>query len=425
MGGGREAGIVGVLSQEGHFHPSPLPVILTGAVEEGKRFFWRSSAVRVVDVNSQLENGCFSSHLTSARFFGGEKVARSLKVGILGASGYTGCELLRLLSNHPHMEVSVVVGRSDAGKVMNEIFPSLGGVGSLTVSAIEDAREDLLGCDLVFSALPHGQLATLFSEEPETLTGIERLVDLASDFRLRDARGYLQWYGSPHPCPERLSEWVYSVPEWSREAVAVSRRVANAGCFATAYILGVAPLVREGLVEGPLSGVGISGSSGAGKGLSPRLHLSHLHEDIVTYRVGGHQHGGEIEQFVRSITGGHLPGPVSLSTVLAPMSRGLQVIVTACASARAGAAIVKHAFRAAYDREPFVIVRDTSPETKHVRGAHRAEIFSQFDDRTGLITVVTVIDNLVKGAAGSAIQNANLMLGLDEQLGLPTVAMYP
>lgn len=348
-----------------------------------------------------------------------------MNVGILGASGYTGCELLRLLRGHPLLSPSVVVGRSEVGKRVNEGFPSLGAAGDLVVTAFGDARDALAGCNLVFSALPHGELAALVAAEPELFSRIPRIVDLASDFRLRDPEGYQQWYGAAHPCPDELARWQYSIPEWHREEVRGATRVANAGCFATAYLLGVAPLVRHGLVTGPLSGVGISGTSGAGKGLSARLHFSHLSEDVVTYRVAGHQHGGEIEQLVSALTGGRYRGPASLSTVLAPLSRGLQVIVTAQGSAECSAQKVRDAVAEAYAREPFVVIRETPPDTKYVRGAHRAEVFSSYDARTGLVTVIAVIDNLVKGAAGSAIQNANLMLGIEEELGLPREGVYP
>lgn len=347
------------------------------------------------------------------------------KVGILGASGYTGCELLRLLRGHPVLSPSVVVGRSDVGKRVSDAFPSLGAAGDLVVTALGDAHDALVGCDLVFSALPHGELASLVAAESELFARIPRIVDLASDFRLRDPEGYQQWYGAAHPCPDELSRWRYSIPEWHREEVRGASRVANAGCFATAYLLGVAPLVRHGLVSGPLSGVGISGTSGAGKGLSARLHFSHLSEDVVTYRVAGHQHGGEIEQLIGALTGGRFHGPVALSTVLAPLSRGLQVIVTAQGGADCSEAKVREAVYDAYAHEPFIVIRETPPDTKNVRGAYRAELCAKYDERTGLVTVITVIDNLVKGAAGSAIHNANLMLGIEEGAGLPLEGVYP
>lgn len=348
-----------------------------------------------------------------------------MNIGILGAAGYTGCELLRLLRGHPVMVPRVVVGRSEVGVQVSDLFPSLGPAGELVVRSFAESRDELSACDLVFSALPHGQLGTLLAEESATFAVIPRIVDLASDFRLRDPHGYQQWYGAAHPCPDELDRWIYSIPEWHRERVRGASRVANAGCFATAFLLAVTPLVRAGLVEAPLSGIGISGSSGAGKGLNARLHFSHLHEDIVTYRVGSHQHGGEIEQCLTDISAGLWQGPASLSTVLAPMSRGLQVIVTAPATPAASEKSVRDALNDAYRDEPFVIVREKPPETKHVRGAHRAEIFANYDPRTGLVTAIGVIDNLVKGAAGSAIQNANLMLGLEEVAGLPREGVYP
>lgn len=348
-----------------------------------------------------------------------------MKVGILGASGYTGCELLRLLRGHPILSPTVVVGRSDVGKRVSDAFPSLGAAGELVVSAFSEAHEALVACDMVFSALPHGELAALVAAEPKLFSRIPRIVDLASDFRLRDPAGYRQWYGTHHPCPEELSHWRYSIPEWHREQVRGATRVANAGCFATAYLLGVAPLVRNGLVTGALSGVGISGTSGAGKSLSARLHFSNLCEDVVTYRVAGHQHGGEIEELVGALTDGRYRGPVALTTVLAPMSRGLQVIVTAEGSADCSEPKVRDAMQDAYAGEPFITICQTPPDTKYVRGAHRAEICATYDQRTGLVSVITVIDNLVKGAAGSAIQNANLMLGIDEEVGLPREGVYP
>jgi N-acetyl-gamma-glutamyl-phosphate reductase len=349
-----------------------------------------------------------------------------MKVAILGAAGYTGCELLRLLSSHPVMVPALLIGRSDVGKTISELFPSLDKSFNLEIQPFNDplgrVQSQLIDCELIFSALPHGQLGTMIAENREFFSGVKRIVDLASDFRLRDPASYTQWYGSEHPCPDELSKWNYSIPEINRGELKGATRIANAGCFATAFILGLAPLIQHSLVAGPLSGVGISGTSGAGKGLSSRLHFSHLFEDVVTYRVSSHQHGGEIEQAIAALSQGTSNSRVSLSTVLAPMSRGLQVIITASTSdSLLSGERLREIYQRCYSNENFITVRDTPPDTKNVRGANRAEIYPHYDERTGLITIVSVIDNLVKGAAGSA----NLVLGLDETCGLPKQAMYP
>jgi N-acetyl-gamma-glutamyl-phosphate reductase len=337
------------------------------------------------------------------------------KVGILGASGYGGVELLRLLASHPDFEVAFVGAESNAGIAVADLAPSLAAAyGDLVFSPTDPAALD--GLDLVFCALPHGASSTIV---PQLDGKVGHVVDLAADFRLKDAALYPEWYGEEHPCPERLAAAAFGIPELFRDPLRGAPLVAAAGCYVTAASLALAPLVRAGFVEP--TGIVVdaaSGVSGAGRAPKPNLHFCAVDEDMSAYGLLHHRHTPEIEQAIG--------GQVIFTPHLAPMDRGILATCyarpTDAASTTADVMAVLHD---AYDDEPFVVVSDRSPSTKATQGSNTCHLTARVDPRTGWVLVLSALDNLVKGAAGQAIQCANLALGLDETLGLPLVGVHP
>ncbi len=340
-----------------------------------------------------------------------------MKIGILGASGYTGVELLRLLAAHPVLEVATATAHSHAGQAVGEHTPSL--AAAYPGLVYEESDPVLLdGLDLVFCALPHGESQRIV---PELRDRVGAVVDLAADFRLRDASLYPRWYGEEHEAPELLDEAVYGLPELFRDDLAGATLVAAAGCYPTAAGLALAPLVRQGLVE--RTGIVVdaaSGVSGAGRGLKESLHFGTVDEDFTAYGLLTHRHTPEIEQILGS--------EVLFTPHLAPMARG---ILATCYGRSAGGRpvpstdTVMDALHEAYDDEPFVVVTDDPPATKATAGSNAAHVTARVDPRTGWVVTLCALDNLVKGASGQAIQCANVALGLPETTGLPLAGMYP
>jgi N-acetyl-gamma-glutamyl-phosphate reductase len=340
-----------------------------------------------------------------------------MKVGIVGASGYTGAELLRLLTGHPEFEVAAVTAHTNAGQAVGEHTPSLrAAYPGLVYEAFAPGRLD--GLDLVFCALPHGESQQLV---PGLRSRVGTVVDLAADFRLRDAALYPQWYGGPHAAPELLAHSVYGLPELFRPGLAGARLVAAAGCYPTAAGLALAPLVRAGLVDP--NGIVVdaaSGVSGAGRGLKDALHFGTVDEDFVAYGLLTHRHTPEMEQILGT--------QVLFTPHLAPMVRGILATCYARpAAAHSGLTTtdVMDALHEAYDDEPFVVVTDAPPSTKATAGSNAAHVTARVDPRTGWVLSLCALDNLVKGASGQAIQCANAALGLPETTGLPTAGLYP
>jgi len=340
----------------------------------------------------------------------------AMKAGIVGASGYTGAELLRLLAGHPSFEVALVTARSHAGEAVGEHTPSLAGAYPGLVYEANDP-ERLDGLDLLFCALPHGESQRIV---PELRGRVGLVVDLAADFRLKDASLYPRWYGEEHAAPELLAEAVYGLPELFRDGLAGATLVAAAGCYPTAAGLALAPLVRGGLVEP--TGIIVdaaSGVSGAGRGLKESLHFGTVDEDFVAYGLLTHRHTPEMEQILGS--------ELLFTPHLAPMVRG--ILATCYSRPAAGrtlpTAAVMDALHEAYDDEPFVVVTDSPPSTKATAGSNAAHVTARVDPRTGWVLTLCALDNLVKGASGQAIQCANAALGLPETTGLPAAGMYP
>jgi N-acetyl-gamma-glutamyl-phosphate reductase len=338
------------------------------------------------------------------------------RIGIVGASGYGGAELLRLAQAHPHLEVAVVAAHSQAGEPVSSLFPNL--QGARTFDRVEvDALVDL---DAVVLATPHGPALDLGATLADAGT---RVVDLSAAFRL-DAEGFATWYGEPHPRPD-LTPAVYGLTEHTRDAVAGATLVANPGCYPTATLLGLLPLVD--LVDPATVVVDAkSGTSGAGRGATDTLHASHVHGNLTPYGAPAHRHTGEVEAGLVRL-GGASPAPVSFTPHLLPVARGLLATCYATLVDGAGADDVAAALHDAYDTEPFVHVlpAGTFPGIKQVVGSNACHLSAVVDPRTRRVVVTSVIDNLGKGAAGQALQNLNLLLCLDETAGLSAIGVYP
>jgi N-acetyl-gamma-glutamyl-phosphate reductase len=342
-----------------------------------------------------------------------------IKVGVVGGTGYTGVELLRLLAGHPDAELTVITSRSEAGRPVADLFPNLRGSLELAFS-VPDIGE-LSACDLVFFATPNGTAMTMV---PQLLEAGVRVVDLAADFRLREADEWQQWYGMEHACPEYLQQAVYGLPEVNRAAIAQARLVANPGCYPTAVQLGFLPLLEEGLVESShLIADAKSGVSGAGRKAATAALLCEASENFKAYAVPGHRHLPEIRQGLESAAG----KPVGLTFVphLTPMIRGIHA--TLYAQLLDVDRDLQALFEARYSDEPFVDVlpAGSHPETRTVRGANVCRIAIHRPQQGNTVVVLSVIDNLVKGAAGQALQNMNVMFGLHEDAGLSHVALLP
>jgi N-acetyl-gamma-glutamyl-phosphate reductase len=345
------------------------------------------------------------------------------RIGIVGASGYGGAELVRLLDAHTDLEIEVLAARQQAGAPLASLFPNL--AGDRVLDEIDLGR--LIGLDLVFLGTPHGPSLQLGAALADAGT---RVVDLSGAFRLA-ADDFGVWYGEGHPRPELTPDpsapddarrAVYGMPELGlREAIRGATLVANPGCYPSAALLGLAPLARL-LVPGSVIIDGKSGTSGAGRGLADRLHHANADGSLVAYGAPAHRHTGEIETYLP----GSL-GPVSFTPHLVPMPRGLLTTCYGQAQDGVGADDVAAALTDAYADEPFVHVLPTAtfPQTKALAGSNGCQVSAVLDERTGRITVTSAIDNLGKGAAGSALQNANLMLGIEETRGLSAHGVFP
>jgi N-acetyl-gamma-glutamyl-phosphate reductase len=333
-----------------------------------------------------------------------------IRTAILGASGYVGGELLRLLAAHPQMRVAKPFGETKAGRPVAEVHPHLAPVYAGSFEKFDEAAlEDI---DLVFAALPHGHsqdiaLAILRRSIP--------LVDLGADFRLDDAATYERWYGHAHKAPALLGEFVYGIPELNRAAIRGSKAVAAAGCYATAAILALKPLVDSGLInpEGLIVDAA-SGVSGAGREAKEATGFSTVDGSFAAYGLLNHRHTAEMEMA--------LGATVLFTPHLAPTTRG---ILATCYGEATGSGDPLEALKAAYANEPFVHVTDASPATKWVLGSNGVQVTARFDGRTGRVLALSAIDNLGKGAAGQMIQCANIMLGLEETAGLTAIGVYP
>ncbi len=336
------------------------------------------------------------------------------RVGIIGASGYTGAELLRLCAQHPDFEVVYATGDTQAGTRAATLYPSLAAhYPDLVFEAFDAARAE--GLDLVFLGLPHEASMAL---APELVGTVGCVVDLSAAYRLKDATLYPGWYGFEHDQPELLARAVYGLPELHRDALRGASLIATPGCHVTAATLALAPLVRGGHIE--TSGVvvnSITGVSGAGRALKHNSQFCTVDEDVTAYGLLDHRHTPEIEQEVGA--------QVLFTPHLAPLNRGILATCYARPASSTSTAALLAALSEQYADEPFVVVGEASPSTKATLGSNAAHLTARFDERTGTVVAICAIDNLAKGASGGAIQAANVALGLPEAAGLTRVGMFP
>ncbi len=339
-------------------------------------------------------------------------------VGIFGASGYAGGELIRLVDGHPHLEAAVLAGKSSVGASLGEIHPQLSGRERKLVALDAAAAE---GLDLVFLALPHGASAQLGMDLIDLGLAV---ADLGSDFRFQSATRYTEAYGQDHGYPDQLGHWVYGIPELFRDSIRGVDRVAVPGCYPTSAILALGPLLGAGLIESsPIVVDAMSGVSGAGRSAKPHLTFGAVDEGVSAYGLLTHRHRPEIEQGLEMVSG---KGATVLFTPhLVPMQRGILSTCHAPMIEGVVAADLKAALEVAYAGSPFVEVIDAPPQTRWVIGSNRCLLSVRADPRTGTALVLSALDNLVKGAAGQAVQCANLMLGLPEAEGLPMEGWMP
>ena len=342
-----------------------------------------------------------------------------IRTGIVGGTGYTGVELLRILVLHPEVEVSVVTSRSDAGQRVDGAYPSLRGLCDVLFT--EPDVNVLAECDVVFFATPNGT-AMLMAEQ--LLACNVKVIDLSADFRIKDDKEWSKWYGMDHACPELIQEAVYGLPEVNRDAIQQANLLACPGCYPTAVQLGFLPLIENDLIDASHLIADVkSGVSGAGRKAQVSALMSETGESFKAYAVNGHRHLPEITQGLQLAT----KQSVGLTFVphLTPMIRGIHATLYAQITGDVGE--VQDLFEQKYKNEFFVDVlpQGQHPDTRNVRGSNKCQIAIHQPQGSNTLVVLSVIDNLVKGAAGQAVQNMNIMMSLDEKLGLQTIALYP
>jgi N-acetyl-gamma-glutamyl-phosphate reductase len=347
----------------------------------------------------------------------------AIRVGLVGATGYTGVELMRLLSVHPNAQLVAVTSRSERGKKVSEVFTSLGSQIDLTYCDPEDAR--LHACDAVFFAAPNG---TAMEAVPDLLKKGVRIIDLAADFRLKDPSSWEAWYGMPHRCPELVQQAVYGLPEINRVAISQAQLVANPGCYPTAVILGLLPLVEGRLIDlDHVIADAKSGISGAGRKAELSTAFCETADNFKDYNASRHRHHPEIVQALSMAAG----APVSLTFVphLLPINRGIHATIYGrmINADKQSVETLYELYQSRFGTEPFVEVCPprSHPDTRSVRGANLCRLGIHQPLNGGTVVVLSVIDNLVKGAAGQAIQNMNLMFGYEETAGLSGLALVP
>ncbi|CAB4340619.1 MAG: N-acetyl-gamma-glutamyl-phosphate reductase [Actinobacteria bacterium] len=344
-------------------------------------------------------------------------------VGILGASGFTGAELLRLLANHPGFDLAFATGESQAGVAVRDLYPSLSAVyADVEFKVFEPSLLD--GVDLVFCGLPHGASQSLM---PTLVENVKWVVDLAADFRLQDAALYPKWYGEAHPCPELLPKFAYGLPELYRSQIVGASAVAVPGCYPTCTSLAIAPLITNGLVQ--LDSIVVdaaSGVSGAGRPPKPNTTFCTVDEDYTAYGLLNHRHTPEIEQNIATLASSKSSEVSVLFTPhLAPMNRGMLATCYLKPTGSQSTEQLLEIYEDFYADEQFVVVTDGSPSTKACLGSNTAHVTVRADERTGHIVAIGAIDNLTKGASGQAVQCANILAGIPEATGLSSIGVYP
>ena len=349
-------------------------------------------------------------------------MAKKLKIGIVGGTGYTGVELLRLLALHPQAELTVITSRGEAGLPVADMFPSLRGFVNLTFS--DPATANLSACDVVFFATPHG---VAMRQAPALLAANVKIIDLAADFRLQDSAVFEQWYKMPHSCADILKDAVYGIPELYRAQIKSAKVIGNPGCYPTTVILGLAPLLELGLIDfsAPIVADCKSGVSGAGRKAEVATLFAESSDNMKAYGVAGHRHHPEIHAQLTQLAGEKVD--FIFVPHLIPMIRGMLSTIYMKLSNKGKATDLQALYEKRYANEQFVDVLPAGnlPETRSVRGSNQLRIALHQQVDTDYLTVVVVQDNLVKGAAGQAVQNMNIMFNLDEKSGLQVVPLLP
>ncbi len=344
-----------------------------------------------------------------------------VKVGIAGASGYTGLELLRLLIKHPKVEITAITSEKLQGQKLADVFPSFGGFSDLPFTGLRPAIAD--ACDILFLALPH---TTAMNQVPDFLNGNCRVIDLSADFRLKSQKIFEQWYKVPHEQKEALEQAVYGLPELHRENIRSAKLVANPGCYPTSVTLALAPLVKTDWVDlDSIIADCKSGVSGAGRKLALNTQFAECNEAVSAYGLATHRHTPEIEQEISTLAGREIE--VTFSPHLMPMTRGMLSTIYIDLKKTLGLEELGKFYREFYKNEPFVRILNlgTFANTHHVVGSNYCDIGLQIDARKQRVILTSAIDNLVKGAAGQAVQNMNIMLGIDETIALDSPGLFP
>ncbi len=350
------------------------------------------------------------------------KMEKKLKIGIVGGTGYTGVELLRLLAVHPNAELTCITSRGEAGLPVADMFPSLRGYVNLAFS--DPASADLSACDVVFFATPHG---VAMGQAQSLLNAKVKIIDLAADFRLQDVSTFEQWYKMPHTCAEILKEAVYGIPELYRDKLKNANVIGNPGCYPTTVLLGLAPLLELGLIDftAPIIADCKSGVSGAGRKAEVATLFAESSDNMKAYGVAGHRHHPEIHAQISQLAGQKVD--FIFTPHLVPMIRGMLSTIYVKLSEKANNLDLQTLFEKRYANEQFVDVLPAGsvPETRSVRGSNQLRMALHKHAVTGYLTIVVVQDNLVKGAAGQAVQNMNIMFDLNENAGLKVVPLLP
>ncbi len=343
---------------------------------------------------------------------------QKIKIGIVGGTGYTGVELLRLLAIHPNAELACITSRGEAGMRVSDMFPSLRGYVALTFT--DPVQADLQSCDVVFFATPNG---IAMQQTRGLLDAGVRVIDLAADFRIKDVAVWEKWYGMVHACPDLIAEAVYGLPELNRAQIAGARLIANPGCYPTAVQLGFLPLLKAGVVdESSLIADAKSGVSGAGRKAETHILFAEAGDNFKAYGVAGHRHLPEIRQGLALMSG--KSAGLTFVPHLTPLIRGIHATLYARLTRDVD---LQQLFEQQYQHERFVDVLPAGahPETRSVRGSNQCRIAVHRPQGGDMVVVLSVIDNLVKGAAGQAVQNMNIMFGLAEHTGLEVVPLLP
>ncbi|MEX0779073.1 MAG: N-acetyl-gamma-glutamyl-phosphate reductase [Balneolales bacterium] len=340
-------------------------------------------------------------------------------VAIVGGTGYTGSELLRILINHPHVHIQALTSNSHAGKKLTEIHPQFNGLLDMELSTIEDLDVD--GLDAILLALPHGVSMDFVKKADYSRC---KIIDLSGDFRLDSVETYEFWYGMKHNFSEGFKDSVYGMPELFRDQIKNAQLIANPGCFPTGSILPLAPLVSKNAIK--TSGIVVDAKTGiTGAGAKPKLntHFPNASENFSAYGLKKHRHTPEIQDSVSAFSGQDIN--ITFTPHLLPVNRGILSTIYADAVKPLSDSDLKSIYSEFYENEPFIRVVDTPPSLQHVRGTNYCDIYTTYDERTNKVTAISVIDNLVKGAAGAAVQNMNIVLGIEETAGLKLMPAMP